>query len=530
MATTTYPLKDGSTLEVTTVDKIITYKEPVVTYVDKTVTYKETTTKIIPPVVVDPVPGTTIPFTPATIPFSDPDLIAPGRGAEKWHNGTDGISYPTETSNIQPLDVYYRFEWNKLWNASTNTYSWTYFDNLIKEAINSGQKFSFGIMSHRNDDSDGNISMDGALSSYPKSLHDKMKVEANPDFVREGHLVPNYNSESYLSALETLHRDIKNHLLTTRYTPTAGPNAGKSVLFADVIYCIDIRGFGNWGEWHTYGINTWDAWPAGRVPTIATLKRIIDAHINIFDRWQPVAMNATYGGGTGINVFHPYPEVSYYALTAKNAFGAVGCRRDQWGATDGYLVTLMQGNTASYGTSGPFSNLIVNKWKEAAFTGEPLPGSLDMSDLDRQVNLFHPTSIGNGNFGARPTGDVADRIRAAFKKCGYRLQINSGSITTGSAGKISINWQNVGIAPTYENWNVVFELRSGTSVVWTGNSSFKLRLFLPSATPTIHTDNFTNIPSGNYSLVVKIVDPNGYRQPLVLANKNRNADGSYTLK
>ncbi len=48
MAIEKYILQDGSTLEITTTDKSIPYKESVVTTIDKVVNYKEVTTKIIP--------------------------------------------------------------------------------------------------------------------------------------------------------------------------------------------------------------------------------------------------------------------------------------------------------------------------------------------------------------------------------------------------------------------------------------------------------------------------------------------------
>ena len=37
------------------------------------------------------------------------------------------------------------------------------------------------------------------------------------------------------------------------------------------------------------------------------------------------------------------------------------------------------------------------------------------------------------------------------------------------------------------------------------------------------------LAAGNYRLVVKVVDPTGYREPLPLALEGRRADGSYTL-
>lgn len=518
------------TVTITTKTVTTTVKVPVLTYKDSTVTSRtvDVITRPYKPVTPPPIPpdsgnsdnSTTITFAVPIIPYSEADLIAPGRGAEQWHNGSATVG-----GLPQPLDVYYRFAWNKLEGATQGSYTWTYFDNLVKDAINKGQKLSFGIMSHRSDNGDGFITYDGARAGYPQYLHKLMQAEAVKDYVVSGVWVPNWNSTHYIGRMRALHQAIVDRLKTTTYRPTSGPNAGKTVLFKDAIYCIDIRGFGNWGEWHTGEIGSFNGLKVK--PTAQTLISIINAHTEIFDEWPLSMMIAAFDGGTGsTDLFPPYPEVAYHALTARNKWGAIGYRRDQWGATDGYLNRLMKGNTVSY-NGVKLANLIVNKHKEAPVTGEPMPASNDMSQLMQQINDYRPTSIGDGNYGNKPAGTVATRIKDGFKKCGYRLQIKEGSITTGAKGSIKVTWENVGIAPTYENWITVYELKSGNTVVWTGESQFKAKLFGPGTATVI--DNF-NIPTGNYTLVVKLVDPSGYRAPLVLANRGRAADGSYTLK
>ena len=100
-----------------------------------------------------------------------------------------------------------------------------------------------------------------------------------------------------------------------------------------------------------------------------------------------------------------------------------------------------------------------------------------------------------------------------------------------------MNWKNLGQAPTYENWNVVFELKNSNNVtVWSGISQFTPKLFLPPTAPstaaTPITDNFTlpaNTPAGIYNLNFTVKDPAGYRGPLPLAITGRNADSSYTI-
>ena len=474
-------------------------------------------------------------FSFNVIPYSDPDFIAPGRGAEQWHNGSARINYPTESSNLESPDLYYRFEWARLEGATQGSYTWSYFDNLINSAINKGQKFSFGIMTHYSDG--GYVSYGGGSSSYPLYLHNLMQAEAtnSRDWLSSnGVWVPNWNSQNYLGRLRALHQALYDHIMTGTYTPTSGPHAGKRVNYRDVIYCIDIRGYGNWGEWHSGEICDFNSYPTGRQPTNATFKEIIDLHTEVFDRWPLVMMVAGYDGGyTGISLFGAPAEVSYYALTARNKWGAVGYRRDQWGATDTYLDRLMASNNQTYNGSLPFKNYILEKYKYAPVTGEPMPASLDMSDLENQVNLYHATSIGNGNYGAQPSSStVKENIRRAFKRTGYRIELTGGSATASTSNlTVNLNWRNIGVAPTYEDWKVTYELRSGSNVVWSGTSSFKPKLFLPSPTATTATDVFnrSGIPQGTYSLYVIVKDSTGYRQPLPLAIQGRGSDGGYLL-
>lgn len=465
------------------------------------------------------------------------DIIRPGGGPEQWHNSSDRIPYPTESqprNQENSLEVYYRFQWAKVEGSTKGSYTWGYFDGLARQAIDKGQKLSFGIMTFNGDG--GDTSYGGGSSAYPLWLHNEMQAEPNKDWLNgNGVWIPNFNSQKYIAALRSLHQAIRDHLINTTYKPTAGPNAGKTVTLADAIFCIDIRGFGNWGEWHTYDmVDNWNSFPSGRQPSLASLKAIIDAHTQVFDRWPLVMMVAGYdGGATGIPIFAPYPEIAHYALTAKNAWGDVGWRRDQWGARDAYLNTLLEGNNSSFGSSGPFKNIILNKWKTCPETGEPYPGGLDMTDLMRQVMLYRPCSIGNGNFGGYPSSlATRDRIRAAFEACGYKLQIQGGNFTVnGNALSLTLNWLNGGVCPAYEDWNVAIYLKaSNGNIAAQTLSSFKPKLFLPNPQASSITDAFVfSVPAGTYTLAIRVIDPKNYRQPMPLFNAGMQPDGTYNL-
>lgn len=475
------------------------------------------------------------PLTFTTIPYSDPDIISPGRGAEQWDNGNEKINNPVADTNIRPMDIYYRFPWTRLEGDSMGSYDWTHFDNIIKDAIDHRQKLSFGIMPVY--DGFGTVQYDSAISAYPLYLHKAMQaeIETQRDWKSNGVWIPNWNSPHYLNRLRALHEALYTHIMASRY---------KNVFYKDAIYCIDIRGYGNYGEWHNAGIaDRIEKYPVGRRATVTTLKKIIDHHTQVFSRWPLTIMIAAFDAFQFDAMRNP-AELTYYALTTKNAWGPLGWRRDQWGATDAYLDKILKYNEKTWANSPPFKDWITTRYLTSPITGEPpnyvSPGGpCEYWDIERQLMDYGATSFGNGNFGIKNMSECGkNNIRAAFKRAGYRIVLEGGNISNGISPdkKFSINlsWKNVGIAPTYENWTTTFELRNDSNVtVWSGTSKFNPKLFAPRDTATNITDTFrlpASIPVSRYKLMLIIKDPVGYRDPLPLAITGRNADGSYLIK
>ena len=469
----------------------------------------------------------------SAIPVSDPDLVAPGRGAEQWHDRTD-VNVPVEGTNTRPMDVYFRFVATRITTNTRGVYNWSYLDNWFNTAINNRQKISFGIMTVYPDGGTdvGLVAFDGGTACYPQYLHDLMQSESVKDWRTGSTWTPNYNSQHYLTWLLELNQAVNAHIEATSFN---------GVRYRDVVNCIDIRGYGAWGEWHSgYTPNNQVSdYPSGTFPTVATLKSIVDAHLNAFPNFQLVNMIAAFDANYLGNTMNP-PEIAHYILTHRGTNkGPIGWRRDQWGALDSYLKAYLEDNTRSF-NGVVFNTLIMERWKTSPITGEPpawIPD--DYSDLERQIRLYHATSFGNGNYGTNsPNATIANRVRSASKASGYRLILEGGSmatsITTGTPFSLTLNWKNIGISPTYENWDIIFELKnSAGTTVWSGKSAFQLRLFLPQTSATARTDNFTvptSVPAGTYSLVMFVRDPANYRQPLPLAITGRRSDGGYVIR
>jgi len=450
------------------------------------------------------------------IPVSNPDLNNPGRAVEQWHNANE-VNVPTEGVNTPRHDVYFRFVWTKIEGRTQGSYSWDYFDNLVLGAIQRKQTLSFGIMTvfPGNEVEAGGQSYGGGYGCFPEYVFNKMQTETVKAWKTGQTWTPNYNSPFYAERLLALHQAMNARIYQMGWQKAIG--------------VIDVRGYGAWGEWHSAYTpnNNVSDYPAGTFPTVASLKKIVDAHTQGFPNFPLVAMIAGFDAHYLNNTWND-PEIGHYLLTTRNAWGPLGWRRDQWGATDSYLESYLVNNTRTW-NGVPLNSLIMDKWKVAPITGEPPawnPG--DYYDLERQIKLYRATSFGNGNYGTVPNSTIKNRVRASSKICGYRFKVTTATTTVNSSGlSILMNWQNIGNGNCWQDWDIVFSL-TGTN--FKAISKHKLKFFQPAA-PVAITDTFplTGVPAGTYQLTFAVKDPNGYRANMALAIQGGTADSVYSL-
>jgi Secretion system C-terminal sorting domain/PKD domain len=435
------------------------------------------------------------------------DFARPGAGAEVWIG--------QYTMNIPGgLDLYWRFHWASDFqpgSSSRTTYNFSEFDRVIHMAIDKNQKFAFDIMERCGAcGTDSKPNVGGAGMVYPQWLHNAMQSESVKDWVSKGEWVPNWNSSNYINGWKELNQAIYNHIMNTSYN---------GVPYKNVIRYIGAGGYGDYGEWTNNPFNG----PAGSTATPATLKAIIDGTVQSYPIFQIVALEATYDGNLLPNTQIP-PEVGYYALTTSNARGKLGYRRESWGDPTWFNDAWSINNNTVYNGLN-FGQAISNIYTYAPVVGEPLDLGVTnhYADIMRQFNSMHVNSCGNGNFdGEQNNGTAVANFTAAIKAAGYNITLTGGNI---SGNAVTLNWQNSGLSPTYEDWDVTFELRNGNSVIYSQKSNFKPKLFIGT---NASTDNLNGSGTGDLYLIIR--DPNGYRKPLPLAISGRNTDGSYLLK
>lgn len=449
---------------------------------------------------------------------STTDVITPARGAEQWISSPwDNVNDPyIPAGNAVPTNWYYRFLWGAdIETGAQGVYVFTKFDAQIHAAMDNGQLFDFAVMPMC-----GGCGYNaGGISglSYPAYLHTLMQAESTNSkdwfYTAGGEWVPNCNSPNYQARLKALYVAIANHIATTSY---------KGIPYANVIGYFDIRGYGETGEWNTYP--WYGTEPTGRTATAASLDSIISTSGTAFPNNLFVG---SFGALDPGNASLIPPATSTYWLAYTNTYGHIGWRRDNIG-DPGW-------DAAEDGNAG-----ILTQWSVATCGGEPNNDATDApyGDVPREVTKYGMTYFGNGNWSSvnpsNPTF-VANAISASLNS-GYRLVLNGGSYTTSPVSNgtftVALAVRNIGVAPLYRNYYWRYQLRNGSgTVIWTGTSSFRPRLFLPSGSDNNISDNFTltGVAAGTYSLRLIIQDSTGYTIPLGLAITGRQTDGSYIL-
>jgi hypothetical protein len=307
---------------------------------------------------------------------------------------------------------------------------------------------------------------------------------------------------------------------------------------------IDIGGYGLFGEWHVFGVDYSRA-PAGIArATTASLIHIVDSHTNAFPDQRLVML---VGGEDIAEAF----EHAMLAPTLK----PVGWRNDCLGLIrDNRGIFVEHIRRYADAAKFPVQHKYIydqQRWKIAPVVTEyctPRPDQTSSAGLNAfaaalgQVTDLHVSLVSNGNFAAawgafRPE-QQADAI-AVGKTAGYRLVLDRiqlpQTLIPGASFTIESSWSNLGVAPVYEAWQVMLQLRASTNVVWQGVSGLELTQLQPAGSgnpPRVQTDTFSlpgSVPVGTYDMVVVVQDPIRIRHPLALAIQDRRPDGSYAL-
>lgn len=501
---------------------------------------------------------------------------------------------------MMTFDSYVRVAWDVL-EPSIDSYDFTIIENQLK-TLKPGGRIGLRIM---------------PLNTCCSS--EKVIAADVPDYMMEGDnitvssigkhgwyyyyngknfFIPDWNDEFFLKRVEKLVSQ-----LAKKYDGDPRVN------------WVEIGLYGNWGEWHTYPLmypvneknitisrcveenkkngtsqesidcrklilDTYNidfysqtrtllyapldtSARAFREGTDSSKDRILNAHINGFKKTQLISLSA---------------DIRYLVKTLKSPSSKpIGFRRDSWGASEFSNLEEFQ----NYKLSSDDLNLIFNRWKVAPFYTESwgYSRSKEISksmDVLQQIEFFHTSSIAYAGF--FPTEgfsylSVADQtlFQQAGNRAGFRYSISQVSLDYQNNNlRFSSTWQNEGIAPTYDEWQIIaylyndktnntlsslFEMPIDLKTLYNdSDDSVEIARLIQNPKPdsaaqiqnifqkiyekeytqkTVSIDIPVNLStlSNQSSVELRVVIKHRlkYLMPLRLGIENLNSDGSYTL-
>jgi Domain of unknown function (DUF4832) len=482
-------------------------------------------------------------FAGAVMPFSAPDPVNPKRGQYQ----DLGISlYPHSAASGYPAwpgtyDAGDRILWSQIQPASADTYDFTSIDKQIAAVHAHNQRFHFRIMAFSSCCSPGGNTVTGV----PEWLH--ATPGATTDYYSGGkkYVVPNWNADAYLTPLE--------HLIAA---------LGARYNHDERVEWFEFSGYGDFSENHI-GFIAEDLGAPGPSPensiaqlgyysqyddqsiTKASITRMVDATLAAFPDTQIVVADDN-------------PEITRQFLAASPR-RPVGIRADCLGVYSPPQLWATEPDSWYVRHHDPVITALLERWRTAPVVTEWCnsqpngSGAYFQQAIEDTVN-YHVSLVAS-NVMDVPRPDTYDTWARTTKYAGYRYAITSVTVpvsaTPGSVVPITVRWTNFGTAPSYDNWQVVYELRnSGNTVVKTVQSALGLRDIAAEQNytdtaqdPTSATkdDSFSlpisGVPAGSYKLTAKVVwndhKPSGTNTvnypPMALAQAGRGSDGGYLI-
>ena len=425
-------------------------------------------------------------FTPAIIPITDAEILNPGRGLARWQL-SEGFAIPC-------VDHYRRLLWRDV-EKSKGVYDFSLLKAEAEAAKTDADGRGLFGLAVRVIDS-------GVNNCYPAYLDGLM---ASWYSAKKLCMVPDWNDPEFLerqdSLVAALGREFNND-----------PRVGY----------VEIRSYGNWGEWHMSGFET-PVLPV-TVITTATIQHMIDSYIKAFPDKQLIILS-------------DQAVALDYALSKTDLKYPIGWRRDSW------LNNLFDDWKNSIALAKA-----LERWKTAPVIIESIAQPRIYYNLAlKQVINYHVSSIGNTNAASwnALTQGAKDSVMSCVKYSGYRYIVRSVScpetFVPGQTINLKSEWSNVGVAPIYRDWKVMYRITNQTSgaVVLEIPSTIDLRKLLPTYSHTTKLDNPVsfddsfvlpaNFAKGNYNLEVIVSDPTNYLSPLKLAIQGCKTSGAYGL-
>jgi hypothetical protein len=301
---------------------------------------------------------------------------------------------------------YARYMWKDI-HTNDNQFNWAVIDNDLAECVKRGKKFAFGVMSVC-------VNSSSDWAGMPEWV-----IAAGAKFYiangAAGCKVPIWDDPVFTNKIGQFVA-----ALTERYNDKLD------------IEFIDCSTYGNWGEWHLWGVG-------GTAPRDAILLQFVDQ----WKRFDKTRIIIPISGGTGM-------QPGGYGLYARDIYG--------FGAKEQSSETPHRWNTClpflNHGPavaewSFPYVELKQGKgWTKEIWSHDKLAGQINGSK-------YSYVCLGewNGQDADTFLKDAGPLVDEWQNKMGYWFKLTQATypadLANGTTGKLSFRMRNDGVAPIY---------------------------------------------------------------------------------
>ena len=402
---------------------------------------------------------------------------------------------------------------------------------------------------------------DGNWCAVPRYLYDELKASDHPlkfDASFGGGLTPDYDSP--------ILQDRFRALLLAFAQWIEKPVTGTQVRRKDLIYGIELRYFGYWGEGAVKG---------GTYPVSEGFDRFIDAYLEAFPDILLIApaQEALHLPLEKAYLKNPSNPQALRAMKhvgrmfhARNQAGPVGFFIDCWEPrthlpTDTRVMFTPEGAVEKLGDCR-----LNHLWGNAYVTGEFAyfirkynKNDLPYATLGEQFRERHVSGLSVHNFtiidttqgpadpslgnrprtNVRPSDEICANTRRALSTLGYRIVLGSPKVARDEQGTaVSFTLTNIGTSKMYHDYYRVrvFAEDVAGRILESIDVPFDLRTLQPGEKPLVWDESRgttvrANLKTRQGRVRLVFADAKGIEHPMCLSNRGRRAsDGSYGLE
>ncbi|HIF9357429.1 TPA: DUF4832 domain-containing protein [Photobacterium damselae] len=434
----------------------------------------------------------------------------------------DDLYKPTRSYPVTSV-VYYRWYWEQL-EPRDGEYDFSVIDTALKDAIKHNKKLVFRIMT---------LAAPGE-TYYGDPGFDFQPILGVPCWIKEqlsstipsgqwegcstnAKFIPDYNQPYFKGKVAQLMQTLGD-----KY------DGNKNILR------IDVGLVGTWGEWHMAG-RTIHTPNQPDMITQGYTNTELHYYVDLVERTFPTTMKTMLIGSEHEDT------LSYSTL---KGFGwradCLGDWNTGWNhMEDGYPNTVKHARG-----EGDIPNANPDKQFDTRWRNAPIDFEIcyTMKDWSKQPNLYSYDKIKETfNYALKNHASLINAksieipdmyqglVQDTLKKLGYRFELTQLllPITAHAGGRIKLisKWQNVGVAPSYNNYPIRWRLRSISSdstiefETNTDITQWQPAEELNGQAPSYEITNELSLPStlaiGKYYIDVALVDPET-NQPKIL--------------